>query len=536
MKWDVVTRQQTSILFLALFVFCVAICGLYWARGLALTDDGFPLDDAWIYAQFARTSAAGHFGEFNSGEVVTGITGPLWALLLTPLHALAGENVGLYVVLVKVLGILLLYGSAISIFYLGAYLFRDPRAGVAAAFFLLLMPKIVWGTLSGMEAPLLVFLLLTSLNLMARHRDSVWKRNLLTPLVIGLAGHTRPEANVLFAIFVAYQWLVWWPARGERPLQTVIRDNVVQTLVWLVVLSPNVLFSYSVTGQPIANTFYAKTRGLDLAASLRFLAMGSSMVWFDPPATATLADMLTWPPRSADMALRLGYTGARGALVMILFVWGIRRAPDRRVALPALAWLIGDFLLYTILFTRSNRHYFVPMLPPIALLCGGGLVGMAEWLRGARRLWPALTLIFLFLSVGTIDWAVEYAWNVKNINEQQVAIGRWVDETLPADVVLAINDVGAIKYFSQRQIIDVTGLLTPELIPYIRSGRKLEYLSEAAPDYLIVYDTWFIEASKWEGFEWVRDFQLDRNTIAGGDTVRVYRVVSFPPSTLDLAN
>lgn len=531
-----VTGRSTGVLFLALFLFCLAVCCLYWTREVALTDDGFPLDDAWIYAQFARTSAAGHFGEFNAGEVVTGITGPLWALLLTPLHALAGENVGLYVVLVKSLGILLLCLSTIAIYYLGWRIFDDRRAGIAAAFFLPLMPKIIWGTLSGMEVPLLVLLVLLSLYLMARYREAGWRRDLLTPAVIGLAGHTRPEAYLLFVIFVAYQAFDWWSLRRQRPFRALIWGITKQMAVFLVVLSPNVIFSYAVTGQPVANTFYAKTRGLDLAASLRFFVLGGSMVWLDPPATATLSEILAWPPQSAALAARLGYSALKGLLVVTLFIWGIKRAPDKRGILPALAWLIGDFLLYTILFTRSNRHYFVPMLPSIALLCGGGLIAAAEWIRGERKLWPAAAILLAFLSIGTVDWATEYAWNVKNINDQQVTIGRWVDENLPADAVLAINDVGAIRYFSQRRIIDVTGLLTPDLIPYARTGRKLDYLKTASPDYLIVYDAWFPEARKWEGFQWVRDFQIDHNTIAGGDTVRVYKVLSFPPTVSERGN
>lgn len=533
MNTERVMKRQTAALFLALFLFCLAVCAFYWMRGLALTDDGFPLDDAWIYAQFARTSAAGHFGEFNQGEVVTGITGPLWALLLTPLHAVAGDRVYLYVALVKSLAILLLYLSAISMFRLGEHVFHDRRAGIVSAFFLLLMPKMIWGALSGMAVPLLALLVLLALNLMVRHRESEWRRNLLTPLIIGLAGQTRPEANLLFVIFVAYQCVIWWPGRGERPFRALAWDVVKQTLVFSLALLPNVLFSYSVTGQPVANTFYAKTRGLDLAASLRFFVLGNSMLWLDPPAAATLGEILVWPPASGGMLARLAYAGVRGVLVIFLFVRGIRHAPDRRITLPALAWLAGDFLLYTVLFTRSNRHYFVPMLPPIALLCGGGLVSAAGRFRGRRKLGAVITMAVLFLSIGTLDWSTEYAWNVKNINDQQVAIGQWVEDNLPEDAILAINDVGAIKYFSQREIIDVTGLLTPDVIPYTRAGRKLDFLRQAAPDYLIVYDSWFPEARQWEGFQWVRDFQLDHNTIAGGDIVRVYRVNSFPPELED---
>lgn len=518
---------------------CLALAGFYWIWELRLTDDGVPLDDAWIYFQFARMNAQGHFSEFNSGEIVTGITGPLWMLLLTPLHAVAGDNVGVFLVLVKALGIILLYLSALVIYDMGRLVFHERNAGLAAACLLLLMPKIVWGALSGMEVPLLVLLVLLALDLMVRHREAGWKRDILTPVVIGLAGQTRPEANLLFVIFIAYQALEWWENRRQdassRSLGRFLRRVVQQTCIFALVLAPNVIYSYAVTGRLLPNTFYAKTRGLDWGASLRFFVVGNAMLWTDPPATVTIEQMLAWPP-SAGVALGLVYSGLKAAFMVTLFVYGIRKAPNKRAMMPALAWLAGDFLLYTIFFTRANRHYFVPMLPPIALVSGRGLAGaVAHFSRRGRRVLSSqaaywLMAVFLaFLAIGAVDWAREYAWNVKNINEQQVAIGRWVAENLPADAVLAINDVGAIKYFSQRRIIDVTGLLTPELIPYTRAGRKMDYLRAVAPDYLIVYDTWFPEAAQWAGFQWVRDFPLDRNTIAGEAMVRVYKVLSFPP-------
>jgi arabinofuranosyltransferase len=520
--------SQNRNLFIALFVFCLAVCGLYWARELALTAEGFPLDDAWIYLQFARAGAAGHYGEFNLGEPVTGITGPLWALLLTPLHAVAGSHLTLLLALVKGLGVLLLFASCLLIYDLGNVVFGDRRAGVLAAFFLPLMPKVVWGALSGMESPLLVLLVLACLDGMARWRRPGWQRDIVIPLLIGLAGQTRPEANLLFVIFVIDQAIEWRRAGAGRRLGSLAWAVVRQGAIVALIMAPNALWSYSVAGQPLPNTFFAKTRGLDLAASLRFVALGSAMLWADPPAGAALRDLFVWPPQSAGMALALAYAGLKAALTVGLFAWGVRAAPERRRLWPALAWLAGDFLLYAVFFTRTNRHYFVPMLPSIALLCGGGLAALSRLRAG--RLWPAAGAVLLFFAIGAVQWADEYAWNVKNINDQQVAIGRWVAQTLPADAVLAINDVGAIKYFSQRRVIDVTGLVTPAILPYTRAGRKLDYLRLARPDYLIVYDSWFPEARQWSGFQLVREFRLDYNTIAGGDVVRAYRVLSFPPA------
>ncbi|MGQ9666403.1 MAG: hypothetical protein ACUVWB_03735, partial [Anaerolineae bacterium] len=163
---------------LGLCLLAVLLAGVYWVWAVHLAGDGVPLDDAWIYFQFARMGARGHFGEFNEGEVVTGITGPLWAAVLVPLHAAAGENVALFLFLVKLLGTALLCLSVWAAVELAGELFGDPRAGLAGGLFLLLMPKVIWGALSGMETPLLVLLVLTSLRRMLHQERGGWRRDL----------------------------------------------------------------------------------------------------------------------------------------------------------------------------------------------------------------------------------------------------------------------------------------------------------------------------------------------------------------------
>ncbi|MDH7487842.1 MAG: hypothetical protein QHJ81_16405 [Anaerolineae bacterium] len=45
-------------------------------------------------------------------------------------------------------------------------------------------------------------------------------------------------------------------------------------------------------------------------------------------------------------------------------------------------------------------------------------------------------------------------------------------------------DVGAIGYYSGREIIDLGGLNTPEVIPYLPDS--LSYVFASKPDYLVV--------------------------------------------------
>jgi len=70
-----------------------------------------------------------------------------------------------------------------------------------------------------------------------------------------------------------------------------------------------------------------------------------------------------------------------------------------------------------------------------------------------------------------------------------------VDANLPRSATLAVNDIGAIAYFSRRPVLDLMGLVTPEIRPYRREGEAgvLRFVAERCPDFVIIFPTWFPE-------------------------------------------
>src|SRR3989442_1097121 len=104
----------------------------------------------------------------------------------------------------------------------------------------------------------------------------------------------------------------------------------------------------------------------------------------------------------------------------------------------------------------------------------------------ARVLYLAVALVAL------VPAADRYAWGVQNINAMQVHLGRWVDANLPRSATLAVNDVGAIAYFSRRRVLDLMGLVTPEIRPYRRDGEAgvLRFVAQRRPDVVLVFPAW----------------------------------------------
>jgi hypothetical protein len=107
----------------------------------------------------------------------------------------------------------------------------------------------------------------------------------------------------------------------------------------------------------------------------------------------------------------------------------------------------------------------------------------------------------------------------------QVRLGRWVARETRPDALLAVNDVGALTYFGNRRIIDLMGLVTPDVVPARRHGDTgvLAYLERACPDYLVIFPAWFPGlAARSDLFRPIERVRLAHNVVAGADEMVVY--------------
>src|SRR5574341_394192 len=95
---------------------------------------GFPLDDAWIHLVYARSLVPEGGLHYNAGQPETGMTSPLWVLLLAAVHALVGPgNVGAVVVGTKLLSLAFGLAAAVLLFSVARALGLGLAAGVLAA-------------------------------------------------------------------------------------------------------------------------------------------------------------------------------------------------------------------------------------------------------------------------------------------------------------------------------------------------------------------------------------------------------------------
>jgi hypothetical protein len=162
-----------------------------------------------------------------------------------------------------------------------------------------------------------------------------------------------------------------------------------------------------------------------------------------------------------------------------------------------LAWCAGYITLYlSRLPMYQHGRYIMPVMPVLTLLGVLGLIRYSTSGSGSR-FFPPLRLAWqaaaAFLTLGfVLLGARSYAGDVGLIEGEMVVTAKWVDENLPPEAVIAAHDIGALGYFDEHRLLDLAGLISPEVVPFIRDEVRLaEFLEAEGADYLIAFPDFY---------------------------------------------
>ncbi|MBM3276779.1 MAG: hypothetical protein FJY95_01675 [Candidatus Handelsmanbacteria bacterium] len=506
-------RSEALLLALA----ALAGAGLFlWQEHRLAGRWGFPLDDAWIHLQFARNLAAGQGFSFNPGEVVSASTAPLWTLLLAPLFWLPWEVVWS----AKVLGVGLLWLAGLLTLRLGLSLGLERGWALAGGLVVVLTPRLVWGSLSGMEV-----LLYAALGLYGccRHLETLERAACYRgTAALALAALARPECLLLFPLVLLDRRRLGHPLPWKH------------LLLYAGLLAPFVTFNLYTLGKPLPNTFYAKVGPYGLTGAL---AAGD---WVRVAKVALYYPLL--------QAQELAFFCAENNLVLAClaplgFLYLLRqRRGSWWVLLAVLSFPLFKGLLAPFKGALFQHGRYAAHLIPLVVLVG--LLGLrwawqllaegrdfARWRRLRRWAGPAVWgAVFLHLLVNLPAYALTYGWNVTNIEDMHVRMGRWLAGHTPPGALIASHDVGAIAFFSGRRVLDTTGLVTPRALAYLPAGGPADggvrrLLEAEKPALLVMLPNWYPHLAQERGFlHPVYEIQIEHNTICAGDKMAVYEL------------
>lgn len=450
-------RWQTwAILLLATLV----SLGGYLAYCAVTYRLGFPLDDSWIHQTYARNLALRGEWSFVPGQVSGGSTSPLWSALLAVGFLL---DLSPYLWTFALGGLLLFMLAALAEVCLRQLVHECcgliPWAGLLVIF----EWHLVWASASGMETllhALLVFIVLTMLI----KQDHRW---LLLGALTGLSVWVRPDGITLLGpvAFVALLAQSGWKNK--------VRSLVAIVIGFGVFFAPYVLFNLSLAGTALPTTFYAK--------QAEYVSWQVRPIW----------------GRIGEVFLQM-LTGTGIALLPGVFITSRRAVRSKDWGMIAsIIWIIGYLGIYLLrLPAYQHGRYLMPSMPIFFFL---GLIGYFRYFHAtnkAQKHWLLKTSWSLtLLLIGSAFWFLgmrSYGDDVCFIESEMVDSAKWVAANVPDETLVAAHDIGALGYFGNHDLLDLAGLISPDVIPFLRDETALaNYLNANRAGYLVAFPDWY---------------------------------------------
>lgn len=434
--------------------------GIYLAASAIIIGIGFPLDDSWIHQTYARNLAVYGQWAFQLGQPSAGSTSPLWTFLL---------SIGFWLHLAPYIWTYLIGG--LTLFGLCTIAEQTVRTIVPTyhpgypwiGIFFAVEWHMLWAAMSGMETllhALLIFTIISGLLTGTR-------RYLTLGLLTGLSIWVRPDGLTLVGPVLLTIFFV------DRSARDIGRSSVMYLIGIGSLFVPYLFFNLWLSGTPMPNTFYAKQ------TEYAFWQAQPILYRF----TVLFVQLLTGP----SVIL---FPGVIGCTIMAI----------RRRAVPMIAailWCAGYLVLYILrLPAYQHGRYLMPAMPVFFLF---GLLAFLEFQRSSmfgRKHWMIktswqfslviLTLVFVFLG------ARSYGDDVGLIQSEMVVTAKWVSANLPPGTIVAAHDIGALGYFDDHKLIDLAGLVSPEVIPFMRDESRLaKFLDQRGANYLVAFPAFY---------------------------------------------
>jgi len=468
-----------------------------------------PLDDAWIHFVYAKSLATSLRLDYNNGESQAGFSSMLWVIMLAPFLFLGFPPT----LAAKIIGLAAQLALAWYIYLWLRKYCSDYLAG-GGAFIIGSTPILFFASLSGMEV---IIYALFMVGASYYFFDGKHKTSAVFLAAIALS---RPDGIIFIGVF----WVVFFIYFILNSLGRAKGKKISASDALLVVALPMfsimlwVLYCYIAIGRPFPASFYIRAGGADFF--LNFHRVREIYLEISE-ACPFLSHWSKWLLILPGLAFVLYKKNVKG-LILFLFP-------------PVFMFLMGGQGLQIIGGTFTGNRYLVPVLPFLVLVQVLGVAFLTLLLLKLFRhtknqkkyihLFSIALMILLLYFIPPSTWhtnqknlRMEFAQSCSNIENMQVAAGKWIAANTPEDSIIATFDAGAIKYLGKRKTIDILGLnsygIPPEdLTVILKFG-----------DYLVTYPRYSGELVKhFTDKEQVR-FVLKENITCADDTMVIYKV------------
>lgn len=455
-------RIKTFLILIGVAYFSV---GAYLVASRMVNAFGFPLDDAWIHHCFARNFY--YFGEwaFQHGFPTAGSTSPLWSVLLTPSFLFK---------LNPILWSFFLNGFLLSVLgFLGQLIYDRLSFSPGSKFpwigiLLITEWHMIWAAGSGMEIILFSLLCIVVFFLLTRSKQNYW----IIGSLVGVLLWVRPEGITLIGP-ILFILITQKLSRKEKVIN--LCKVIGMVMIFLLFY---MLFNHSLSGKLFSNTFFAKQ------AEYEILLRSSILVRY--------LRLLLLPLIGTGVLLVPGF--------LYIIYEAICKREWRKIAF--VLWILGFIFVYAFLLPVDYQHgrYVMPVIPIFFVLSVLGVrliisKSKSRFARIINKSW--LISISIIVISFFILGAISFSNDVGLINSEMVDTAKWLKSNIRSNAIIAAHDIGALGYFTDQRIVDLAGLVSPEVISFIRDEKRIStYMDLMKVNYLVTFPDWYPELTK----------------------------------------
>jgi Dolichyl-phosphate-mannose-protein mannosyltransferase len=219
--------------------------------------------------------------------------------------------------------------------------------------------------------------------------------------------------------------------------------------------------------------------------------------------------------------------------IALMATWGLvsawLRARDRRSASIATGLLAASFAFVVPGFTFRS-HYFVALLPAVALVAGAGVSYARDRLTnpGAALVWAACLLSVLLsqrqLLFHSTPHEVSRTLYGTNPFPEAIAVGSYIREHASPDARIAVLGSEPEIYFYSRRLSASSHLYTYALMERHPAALLMQYemiadIEKAQPEYVVFVNastSWLRnETSSMRILDWWREYRPERYALVG---------------------
>jgi tetratricopeptide (TPR) repeat protein len=503
-------RNVKYLIIVFLIIIPAILCYYYVSYAYSVNhENGFTLDDPWIHLTFARNLVEyGSFSYFKNQVVTAGSTSPIYTLILA-IGFLITKN---EMILSYILGILFLMLAVFYFFKLSESSFpKENWLAIAAALIFAIDKWMDFIAVSGMETTMYIFLLIICFYFYKKRKP------VLFGLMLGLVLWGRPDAvafiGAIIADYMIFLYMKKKSPKANEELNVFTKQELIKSVsIFLVVIAAYFAMNLHLSGSLMPNTYEAKLTyyAPEFRSRANFLRFE---VWQYFTDSAYLLLIIPFFIAVLKIFIDSGKLRYNQFLFPLIFI----------IALVFIYW-------YKLPYAHRFGRYLMPIIPFYILLFIYGTREFYKYIyRYFREKNTVNSLNYIFFLIVIIysvsvyyQQRVLYAEQTHHIAIRQVATAKWLRDHTPEGSIIATHDVGAIGYYSNREILDVAGLINPEFIKRLNDRDFSKFMVIEMKKYNVSYIAFLRE--------WYRVVNQTPLFTTGDNNFEIMDVFKFDPN------